>query len=147
VNQCGLSILTATGYTGSLLWSNGATTASITVTVPGIYTVTQTVNGCTSVSGSGTAAPLNSTVPVPTVSVSNQCGESVLTASGYTGTLLWSNGSTANAITVTQAGNYSVTQTINDCSSAPAVVTAAPKVVPVLTSSLAVTTNSGVTFS
>jgi hypothetical protein len=40
--------LTAASFTGSLLWSNGATTSSITVTTAGTYTVTQTVNGCTS---------------------------------------------------------------------------------------------------
>ena len=56
-NNCGSSTLTASGFTGSLLWSTGATTASITVTTAGTYTVTQTVNGCTSANGSGVAAP------------------------------------------------------------------------------------------
>jgi hypothetical protein len=42
VNNCGSSILTATSFTGSLLWSNGATTSSITVTTAGTYTVAQT---------------------------------------------------------------------------------------------------------
>jgi hypothetical protein len=57
VNACGgTSTLTATGVTGSVLWSNGATTLSITVaSLPATtYTVTQTVSGCTSASGSGT---------------------------------------------------------------------------------------------
>ena len=49
VNNCGNSVLTAGSFTGSLFWSNGATTSSITVTTAGTYTVTQTVNGCTSV--------------------------------------------------------------------------------------------------
>ena len=58
-NVCGTSTLTATG--SNLLWSTGATTSSITVSSGGTYSVTQTVGGCTSVSGSGVAAPL--TIP------------------------------------------------------------------------------------
>jgi hypothetical protein len=57
VNNCGSSMLTASSFTGTLTWSNGANTASITVTTPGIYTVTQTIGNCTSPAGSGTAAP------------------------------------------------------------------------------------------
>src|SRR5438045_5460756 len=61
VNNCGSSTLTADSFTGSLLWSNGASTSSITVTTAGTYTVKQTVNGCTSLLGSGVAAPVLST--------------------------------------------------------------------------------------
>ncbi len=60
VNNCdGSSDLTATTYSGALLWSNSATTATIHVTnaTATTYTVTQTVSGCTSGSGSGTTAP------------------------------------------------------------------------------------------
>ena len=39
------------------MWSNGATTPSITVTTPATYSVTQTVNGYTSAAANGTAAP------------------------------------------------------------------------------------------
>jgi hypothetical protein len=59
VNACGgTSTLTATGVTGTVLWSNGATALSITVpSLPAAtYSVTQTANGCTSTSGSGTTA-------------------------------------------------------------------------------------------
>ncbi|MEI7726849.1 MAG: T9SS type A sorting domain-containing protein [Bacteroidota bacterium] len=58
--------MTATGYTGTLLWNTGATTPSITVTTAGIYTVTQNVSGCTSQTGNGTAAPF-SLPPVPII--------------------------------------------------------------------------------
>ncbi len=58
VNNCdGSSDLTATGFTGSLLWSNGAATTSIHVTNAATYTVTQNVGGCVSLAGSGTSAP------------------------------------------------------------------------------------------
>ncbi|SDX63067.1 hypothetical protein, partial [Flavobacterium degerlachei] len=72
VNNCnGTSTLTASNYTGSLLWSNNATTASITVSTAGTYTVTQTVNGCTSSNGSGVAAP-KTTPAAPTASATAQ---------------------------------------------------------------------------
>jgi gliding motility-associated-like protein len=131
VDNCGTSILTATGFTGTLLWSTSATTTSITVNTPGVYTVTQTVNGCTSLTGSGTAAP-KSTPPAPTVIVVDNCnGTSTLTASGFTGTLLWSTSATTASITVNAAGTYTVTQTVSGCTSLAGSGTAAPKTTPV----------------
>ncbi|MDP4683548.1 MAG: PKD domain-containing protein, partial [Crocinitomicaceae bacterium] len=88
-NNCGNSVLSATG--SGLLWSTGATTASITVSTAGTYTVTQTVGGCTSAAGSGVAAP-SSTPSAPVVTVTNNCGNSVLSATGSG--LLWSTGAT-----------------------------------------------------
>ncbi len=128
-NNCGNSVLTATGYTGTLLWSTSETTPSITVTIPGDYTVTQTVNGCSSTPGSGTATPI-APPPSPDVTVTNNCGNSVLTATGYTGTLLWSTGETTPSITATIPGDYTVTQTLNGCSSAPGSGTAVPLALP-----------------
>ena len=61
-NCDGTSTLTASNYTGTLLWSTGETTPSITVTVGGDYSVTQTVDANTSLSATGTATP------VPTIS-------------------------------------------------------------------------------
>ncbi|MFE3871227.1 T9SS type A sorting domain-containing protein [Flavobacterium sp. ZS1P70] len=132
VNNCdGSSDLTASNYTGSLLWSNGATTASIHVTNAATYTVTQTAtNGCASLSGSGTSAP-KTTPGTPTVSVVNNCdGSSDLTASDYTGSLLWSNGATTASIHVTNAATYAVTQTVNGCVSTSGSGTSAPKTTP-----------------
>ncbi|MBL7741152.1 MAG: DUF4082 domain-containing protein, partial [Chitinophagaceae bacterium] len=130
VNNCGNSVLTASGYTGSLLWSTGETTASITVTVGAAYTVTQTIDGCVSPAGGGVADP-KVVPPAPAVSVMNNCGTSVLTASGYTGTLLWSNGATTASITVTDAAVYTVTQTAaNGCISPAGSATSAPKLIP-----------------
>ncbi|MBB1283469.1 hypothetical protein HRH25_03710 [Flavisolibacter sp. BT320] len=58
LDKCdGTSVLTAKNYTGTLLWSTGETTASITVTVKGTYTVSQTIAGCTGNPGSGDANP------------------------------------------------------------------------------------------
>jgi subtilisin-like proprotein convertase family protein len=124
-NNCGNSVLTASG--SGHLWSNGATTASITVTSSGTYTVTQTVSGCTSSAGSGIAAPI--ALPAsPVVSATDNCGSSILTATGSN--LLWSTGATTATITVTSPGAYTVTQTVGGCTSTPSSVTAAPLAVP-----------------
>ncbi len=128
VNNCGNSVISATGT--NLLWSTGASTPSITVTSAGAYTVTQTVGGCNSVSGSITATPL--TVPTtPIVTVVNNCGNSVLTTSGSN--LLWSTGGSTPSITVSSAGSYTVTQTIGGCISASGSITASPLPLPIIT--------------
>ena len=131
VDNCGSSTLTATG--SNLLWSTGETTASITVTSAGAYTVTQTVGGCTSSAGSGTANPL-ATPSAPVITVVDNCGSSTLTATGTN--LLWSTGETTASITVTTTGAYTVTQTVGGCTSAPGTATANP-----LTSPAPVTVN------
>jgi hypothetical protein len=131
-NECGFSTLTASDYTGSLLWSTGENTQSIIVTEAGEYTVTQTVNGCTSAPATANAAPTPEP-SAPAVSVQNECGQSILTASNYAGSLLWSNGETTQSITVTEAGEYTVTQTLNGCTSDPASGTASPVSIPTLT--------------
>jgi hypothetical protein len=131
VDNCdGTSTLTAASYTGTLLWSNAETSASINVSTAGSYSVTQTVDGCVSPAASAIAAP--KTAPIaPTVTVVDNCdGTSTLTASAYTGTLLWSNAETTQIITATTAGSYTVTQTVDDCISPAANATAAPKTAP-----------------
>src|SRR5205085_4873751 len=107
-------ILTAGNVAGTLLWSNNATTPSITVTNSATYSVTQTVNGCTSEAGSGISV-FRSVPGAPIVGVVNNCGNSVLTASGFTGSLLWTNNATTPSITVTNSASYSVTQNVNGC--------------------------------
>jgi PKD repeat protein len=67
LDKCGTSDLTATG--SSLLWSTTETTPVITVTTAGTYTVTQTVNGCTSSAASINSAPF--TVPTVTFAALN----------------------------------------------------------------------------
>ncbi|MES2331495.1 MAG: LamG-like jellyroll fold domain-containing protein [Bacteroidota bacterium] len=128
-DNCGSSTLTASNTTGSILWSNNATTPSITVTNAATYTVTQTVNGCVSVAGAGTSTP--KAVPsTPVVTVVDNCGSSLLTASNITGTILWSNNATTPSITVTNGAIYTVTQTVDGCISAAAAGTSAPKAIP-----------------
>ncbi len=215
-NNCGESVLTASNYTGTIKWSTGETSKSITVSDAGIYSVTQTVNGCTSDAATATAAPKNAPVlsvaendpencgapgslnfsftgvpngtytiaydggsftgvsvsanqatvsaeagaynnlkitvngcisanginaalndpnppSAPTIAIENNCGETVLTATNYTGTLKWSTGETSKSIIVTDAGTYSVTQTVGGCTSNPSSATVSPKAIPAFT--------------
>ena len=216
-DNCGESVLTAYNYTGTLTWSTDEQTQSIVVNAAGDYSVTQTLNGCTSNAATATATPkiipaitnitennptacqgdgsleftftgvtdgtysisydggsfsgvsvvankatvqapsgtysnlkisidgcasasgvnakLTDPDPpsVPIVTVEDNCGESVLTASNYSGTLLWSTDDDTESIIVSAAGNYSVTQTVNGCTSDAATVTATPKTIPAIT--------------
>jgi hypothetical protein len=57
VNNCDGTSTVNNKYTGTLLWSTGESTASITVQTAATYTVTTTnASGCTSLQGSGVAA-------------------------------------------------------------------------------------------
>jgi len=56
-DNCNATSTLSTPAYGILLWSTMQSTSSIIVAAPGIYSVTTTVNGCTSLPGSGTAAP------------------------------------------------------------------------------------------
>jgi gliding motility-associated-like protein len=114
--------LTASGNPGggSYLWSNGATTASITVSpsASASYSVTYTSNTCTA------SATSNITVnPIPTVSISPSticAGQSTTvtaTPSPGGGTYTWNNAQTTNAITVSPSltTTYTVLYSLNGC--------------------------------
>ncbi len=113
-----MTVLSATGATGTYAWSNGATTQSITVspTSTTSYSVTVTTSeGCTA-------------TDVVQITVSNAsvdlgpdkiicAGDPVtLTASGSGATYAWSNGATTPSITVSPSSttSYSVTVTSGD---------------------------------
>jgi PKD repeat protein len=118
VDGCGSSVLSATG--AGLVWSTGATTTSITVTVAGTYSVTQNVGGCTSAAANITANPLS--IPAITQGVlsnPSSCGSTdgsiVINGTGtgnvtWTGTVSGSASSVSLPYTITGlgAGSYSV---------------------------------------
>lgn len=124
----------------SWLWSNGATSQSITVNAAGNYTVTVTnTAGC-----SAASAPMTVTVnPLPASNVSPagpvsfcQGGSAVLTASAGGASYLWSNGATTQSITANAAGNYTVTVTsAAGCTAAspPVTVNVVPAPTPSIT--------------
>jgi large repetitive protein len=119
--------LTASGGS-SYLWSNGATTAAISVTTAGTFTVTVTgSNGCTATASATTT--LNTTSPTAAISNNNGLGlnctttSTTLTASGGS-SYLWSNGATTAATSVTTAGTFTVTVTgSNGCTSTASATT------------------------
>jgi hypothetical protein len=104
--------LTASGA-NTYVWSTGANTPSITVTTAGNYSVTGTdANGCTN---SAQVTVVVNALPTVTIAVAPslticQGQSTTLTASGAT-SYAWSNGGNTPAITVTTAGNYTVTGT------------------------------------
>jgi len=100
------------------IWSNSGTTATITGLSAHYYTVTITdANGCsatagTSVSNIGTAISINGTLTQPLCY--NSTGAINIHISGGTSSaynVLWSNGSSASALSALQPGNYQVTVT------------------------------------
>jgi hypothetical protein len=119
--------LTASGN-GSYLWSNAASTAAITVTSAGTYTVTVTgANGCTSTAAVTTT--MDNTAP--TAGITNNTASSSLTCTiasiSVTATggvsYVWSSGlgSDASAL-ITSAGTYTVTVSgANGCTSSSAI--------------------------
>lgn len=128
ISSGGSSTLTASGCTGTVNWSTGASGASITVTptVSTTYTATCTENGCTSTASSITVNVNCSTTPSsPTMSSdATICsGESItISATCATGSVKWTDDASASAsragISPTITTTYkAVCQDANGCSS------------------------------
>ncbi|MBD2701400.1 hypothetical protein IC229_12175 [Spirosoma sp. BT702] len=105
--------LTASGG-GTYQWSTGESTASISATAGGTYSVTATgVNGCTA----SASEEVMEDVSIPSANITP--GSATLTCANPTvtltangsGTYQWSTGETTAQISVTSIGTYSVTVT------------------------------------
>lgn len=113
---CGSGTVTLTSNvaTGNL-WSTGETTQSITVTAPGVYTLVNTQNGCSSdtaaITISGDADP-NLNITGTNAICSGNTTTLTAVAQGNVVSYLWSNGQTTPSITVGNAGTYTVTVTM-----------------------------------
>lgn len=106
------TLLNAGDGFASYLWSTGGTTSSISVSVPGEYSVTVTnENGC---SASATGIAFSAPVPSPSITGDiRYCpGESTTlhAGSGYT-SYLWSTQETTEGITISTPGEITVTVT------------------------------------
>ena len=126
----GTASVTATGSGPfTYLWSNGATTASLSSLSAGNYSVTVSEGaGCSAsatvtVTNTGSGITLTAT-PTPTSCSSNN-GSVALNITTGTGpyTYVWSNGATTAGISSLAAGSYSVTVTGNNSCSATAATT------------------------
>ena len=146
----GLTVPTA----GSYLWSNGATTQTITATSTGNYSVTAT-NGVCSVTSTPVYVNFNP-VPSSTITTSGPttfCQGGNVTLSAPTGNsynYLWSNGATTQSITVSASGTYSVTVSNSfNCSSTSLPISVVVNALPIasITAAGSTTICSGTSLS
>ncbi len=127
------TVLTATSGFQNYIWSNGATSAEITVSQAGNYTVTVSdVNGCT---GSDSFEVTESNAITPSISEGtyNCDGNLILEApAGYAG-YVWSTGSGAPVISVSEDGSYFLTVTdASGCSGTASIIVQVPDEVVVV---------------
>ena len=126
VNNCGSSTLTVNSFSGSLLWSTGETTASITVTNAGTYTVTETVNGCSGPSGSGTASISAKPVLTSPLTASVKSGDSFnyTATSSETGAMLtWGRAAVSGISNPAAIGSGDIHETLINTTNSPVNVT------------------------
>ncbi len=136
----GGSVTISSSETSGNLWSTGEMSNSITVSQT--QTVTLTNSSACSLGTSNTIVVTENPNPVtPTISANGPLtfcagGNVVLTSSATSGNV-WSNTQTTNAITVTQAGSYTVTTTnANGCSANSTATVVTVNAVPVAAASL-----------
>ncbi|MDR0802181.1 gliding motility-associated C-terminal domain-containing protein [Fluviicola sp.] len=127
-------VLTSSSATGNT-WSTGATTQSITVTASGSYTVMVTNGSGCSATSATTTVTVNPVPAVPTITASDSTtfcsGNNVVLTSSSAAGNTWSTGVTAQSITVTTSGTYTVTVTNGSgCSATSAVTTVTVNPVP-----------------
>ncbi len=136
----GGSVTLTSSAAATYLWSNGATTQSITVSASGSYTVTVgNGSGCVATSAA-TTVTVNPAPAVPTITAGGPTtfctgGSVVLTSSAATGNT-WSTTETTQSITVSTSGTYTVTVSNGTCSSTSAgttVTVGPPPATPTIT--------------
>ena len=113
-NANGSATVTVSGGPYTYIWSNGATTASISNVAGGTYTVTvQGGSGC-SATASVSVNTSGSTITIqPSATTICQGDTSHICAPAGFLSYLWSNGQTSQCISATATGNYYVTVTDN----------------------------------
>ncbi len=140
---CGASdgtiTISGTG-TGNVNWTGASTGNATNVSLPytinglgaGSYTVSFD-NGCASNNLNATVN--GATIPAaPVVNVVDNCGYTVMTATGSN--LQWSTSETSASVTVTVGGTYFVSQTVGGCTSPVSTVTATPLTIPSVSQSV-----------
>jgi gliding motility-associated-like protein len=114
------------------LWSNAASSASISPTTAGSYTVQVTnAAGCLSAASLPTVVTVNALPATPTITPGGSttlcAGGSLTLTSSIESGYLWSTGATTPAITVVASGNYSIQVTnAENCSKTNSIAILAP---------------------
>jgi large repetitive protein len=117
----GGSVQLSAPASSAYLWSNGATTQTITANQSGNFTVqTTNANGCISNASAATVVTVNPLPSIPTITASGATtfcnGGSVSLTSSSSNSYLWSTGATTQTISVQESGTFSVTVTnANGC--------------------------------
>jgi len=115
----GKNVTLTSSSASNYLWSNGATTQSITVSATGNYNVTITDgNNClaSSILTSVIVNSINTPIVTPSGPTTFCYGGSVTLTSSLSSNYLWSNGATTQSILVNTIGNFKVTVTdANGC--------------------------------
>lgn len=107
--------LSVNGSYESFLWSTGETTAQIQISTPGIYSVVVENTGC-SANDDITIGFVPLSVEIQSSSDEACEGDVIeLSVTGGYNSILWSNGSTANSISVSSNGVFGVTVNSNGC--------------------------------
>jgi gliding motility-associated-like protein len=112
-----ISVLAESSTATSYLWNTGLTTAMASTNSTGTLQVVVTdANGCTATSNIGLTINPNPTLTItpsgPTTVCASTGGVPLSVASASGATYRWSNGSTANSITATSTGVYTVLATL-----------------------------------
>ena len=103
------------------LWQDGSTNATYTVDQSGIYSVVVTIDGC---EFSDSAEVSFIELPLPDLGMNIQSCEGevvVLSVEDFSGSILWSNGSNSDQISVNQSGVYWVQFSEDICTSSDTV--------------------------
>jgi gliding motility-associated-like protein len=116
------TILSAPSGFTNYLWSNGATTQQISVSVAGNYSVQTGNSSCLSAASANVVVSLSPALTKPTVTITGNtvfCGSgsvTLLAPSGFS-SYAWSNGATTQSTIVTAIGNYMVAVSNGICTS------------------------------
>ncbi len=119
--QCGGTItLQATSGAYAYLWNDSSTNSSLSVNASGVYAValTDSATGCVGLDS--ITVQINPVPPANLVDSLSQCGSSVLLDAGAGAYVYnWSDSSSAQTLTVTSNGSYSVlvTDSVTGCTS------------------------------
>jgi large repetitive protein len=110
----GGNVVLTSSSTINNVWSNGATSQSITVSASGNYSVSYAnANGCFSLSSQPVTITVEAIPAAPVISASGAttfcAGGSVTLTSSYPSGNSWSTNATTPAIIVSASGNYTVT--------------------------------------